>query len=192
LSHQEYLTPETAAQTILTHLSPESRLIVTGQIGCGKTTLSRAICARLGLAHLEIDVYNDHPDAMRAAAEAARSIPGGWVAEANVWQIPQSVWEVADLAIYLDYPNLVHYWRIIGRCLRACVAKPTWANIRDQVSSEFEHLTIMVRYASANREGWRERGGIADSATPVIRCASSREADRLLGRIAPTGRTKGP
>ena len=44
-------------ETVLRKLSPQSRLIVTGQIGCGKTTLARKISARLGLAHLHIDDY---------------------------------------------------------------------------------------------------------------------------------------
>jgi adenylate kinase family enzyme len=185
---QTYITPETAAKTVLTHLSAQSRLIVTGQIGCGKTTLSRAISARLGLTHLPIDLFNDLADSKRAAADAARSIEGGWVAEANVWQIPRAIWESSEFAILLDYANLIHYLRIIRRCLRACAIKPTWANIRHQVVTELEHLKIMVLYANENREGWKKRGGITDTATQVIRCTSPREADRLLDCIVPNKR----
>jgi adenylate kinase family enzyme len=190
-NRQRYITPETAARTVLTQLSSESRLIVTGQIGCGKTTLSREISARLGLTHLLIDVFNSHADPKRAAVDAARSIEGGWVAEANVWQIPRAIWESSDFAIFLDYGNLIHYLRIIRRCLRECALDPTWANIRHQVDSELEHLKIMYLYANSNREGWQKRGGITDTATQVVRCTSPREANRLLDCIVPTRRMHG-
>jgi len=178
--HQRYITPETAGRTVLTQLLPESRLIVTGQIGCGKTTLAREISTRLGLTHLQIDVFNDNADPLLSAANAARSIDGGWVAEANVWQIPQDIWELSDFAIFLDYANIIHYLRIVRRCLCACTADPTWANIRHQIGSELEHIKIMYLYANLNREGWHKSGGITDAATRVIRCTSPREADRLL------------
>jgi adenylate kinase family enzyme len=191
LKHQRYLTPETAARTVLPQLSPESRLIVTGQIGCGKTTLSRKISARLGLTHLQIDLFNDDADPKLAAAHAACSIDGGWVAEANVWQIPQAIWESSDFAILLDYANIIHHLRIVHRCFRACATDPTWANIRRQISSELEHVKIVYLYANENREGWHKRGGITESATQVIRCTSPREANMLLDCIVPTSRTPG-
>ena len=186
--HQTLITLETAARTVLTQLSPESRLIVTGQIGCGKTTLSREISTRLGLTHLQIDVFNDNADPKLAAANAARSIDGGWVAEANVWQIPQAIWESSDFAILLDYANIIHYLRIIRRCIGACTADPTWSNIRHHMGSELEHIKIMYLYANKNREGWHKRGGITDTVTQVIRCTSPREANGLLDYIAPTSR----
>ena len=184
--HQRYIKPEAAGCTVLTQLSSESRLIVTGQIGCGKTTLSREISTRLGLTHLQIDLFNDHPDPLLSAAHAAHSIDGGWVAEANVWQIPQAIWQWSDLAVFLDYPNHVHYLRILRRCLRECMAKPTWGGTRDCIAREAQHLKIVYLYANENREGWHERGGITDTATPVIRCPSPRAAERLLARIGTT------
>ena len=43
LDHQGYMTPEAAVSTVWAQLSPQSRVIVTGQIGCGKTTFAREI-----------------------------------------------------------------------------------------------------------------------------------------------------
>ena len=191
LEHQRYITLETAARTVLTQLSPESRLIVTGQIGCGKTTLSREISTRLGLTHLQIDDFHGNADPKLSAVNAASSIDGGWVAEANVWQIPQAIWESSDFAIFLDYANIIHYLRIIRRCFRECTIDPTWANIRHHIGSELQHIKIICLYANKNREGWYERGGITDTATQVIRCTSPREANRLLDCIAPTSRMHG-
>ena len=191
LDHQGYMAPETAARTVWAQLSPESRVIVTGQIGCGKTTFAREISTRLGLTHLPIDRFHSDADPMRSAARAANSIDGGWVAEANVWQIPQAIWQSSDVAVFLDYPNVVHYLRILRRCYRECVAKPTWAGIRDSIAGEAEHLKIVYLYANKNREGWHERGGITNTATPVIRCPSPRAARTLLACIGTTGPAPG-
>ncbi len=171
------------------------RLIVTGQIGCGKTTLARRLCERLGLEHLQIDDYHGDDDPWRSAAKAAEAISTGWVAEACVWQIPAAVWSSADLAIHLDYANRVHYLRIVRRCLRSCVTKPTWERVRDNVRGEFLHLRIMYRHADENRATWRERGGITRLPVRIIRSASPRETEGLLSgldRAVPKPHLPGP
>lgn len=184
--HQMYFTPEKAVETLLKQLSPASRLIVTGQIGCGKTTLARKISTRLALTHLEIDDFNDQQDPKLAAAEAANTISGGWVAEANVWQIPQSVWESSDFVVFLDYANWIHYVGIISRCFGKCLMERTWVNIRRNISDELLHLKIIYSYANMNREGWQKQGGITSATTPVIRCSSPLATNRLLACISTT------
>ena len=186
--HQMYITPDKAAETVLKQLSSDSRLIVTGQIGCGKTTLAKEISTRLGLTHLAIDDFHSDPDPKLSAAKAASSIVGGWVAEANVWQIPQAIWETSDLAVFLDYANAVHYLRIIRRCFRKCMMGPTWVNIRRNISEELLHIKIVYLYANKNRDGWHKRGGIASSATPVIRSTSPHATNKLLAHIGTTTR----
>jgi adenylate kinase family enzyme len=171
---------EAASKVALADLSSNSRLIVTGQIGCGKTTLAERISTCLGVSHLHIDDYHHDKDPLLSATKAADSIDGGWVAEACVWQIPPPIWESADLVIYLDYVNSVHYLRILRRCVRNCLAKRIWTNIRDNVRGEWLHLKIMYRYADENRATWRERGGITSVRVPVIRSASPR-ASRIKG-----------
>ena len=119
--NQNYITIEKAAETVLKHLQYDSRLIITGQIGCGKSTLARDISSRSGITHLAIDDFYGDEDPNLSATKAASSIDGGWVAEANVWQIPQAIWELSDFAVFLDYANFVHYLRIINRCFRKCM-----------------------------------------------------------------------
>jgi adenylate kinase family enzyme len=165
---------------LLGDLSHDSHVIVTGQIGCGKTALAKRMSARFDLTHLHIDEFNDDEDPLHSAARAADAIEGGWVAEANVWQIPQAIWESADLAIYLDYANSVHYRRILRRCLHSCIAEPTWTNIRDNVTSEWLHFTIIVRYADENRAGWQKQGGITSAEIPVFSFSSPRETEELF------------
>ncbi|HRW07741.1 MAG TPA: hypothetical protein P5121_21715 [Caldilineaceae bacterium] len=145
--------------------------------------MSKTISARWGLTHLEIDHFNGEPDPHVAAADAAHTIQGGWVAEANVWQIPQAIWEAADLGIFLDYANVVHYPRIIRRCWGKCINERSWAKICHHLREELLHMKIVYLYANKNRAGWQQRGGITNTATPVIRCPAPRVTDRLLAQI---------
>lgn len=181
--HRTYITPEMAAETVPMNLSCNSRLIVTGQIGCGKTTLAKEISRRLSLTHLHLDDFHGDADPHLAAAQAAIRITGGWVAEANVWQIPQGLWDSADLVIWLDYGNLVHYLRILRRCWGACARGPTWTNIRHQVGSEWDNMKVIYRWANKNRKGWQERGLNANRETPVVRCGSPHVTSRLVARL---------
>ena len=178
--HQMYITPENAVETVLKNLPSKSRLIVTGQIGCGKTTLARVISAHLALTHLEIDRFSDDPDPMISVSEAVRKINGGWVAEANVWQIPQSIWESANFILFLDYANWRHYLGIIHRCYKKCLKAKTWTTIKHTAGEALLHLKIIFLYANKNRRGWYEQGGITNTTTPVIRCSSRSETDKLV------------
>lgn len=176
----ERVDASTDATTARAEFSPESRLIVTGQIGCGKTTLARRICDRLGVAHLHIDDYHDDNVPFVSAERAASAIDAGWVAEACVWQIPQGIWESADLVVHLDYSNSVHYRRIVRRCLRNCLVQLTGPEIRNNVRAEWLHLRIMYRFANENRATWRREGGITRTRVPVIRLVSPRETDTWI------------
>lgn len=182
--NQMYITAEKAAETFLKQLSSDSRLIVTGQIGCGKTTLASKVSTLLRLTHLEIDVFSDDPDPQFSAAEAARRMDNGWVAEANVWQIPDSIWAAADWVVFLDYDNWLHYVGIIRRCFGKCLKAQAWVNVRQAISKEASHLKIVYLYANQNRKGWHKQGGITSTSTPVIRCTSRYETSRLLAGIS--------
>lgn len=184
--HQNYITLERAAETVLKHLRHDSRLIITGQIGCGKSTLAREISTRLGLTQLAIDDFYGDVDPNLSATKAASSIDGGWVAEANVWQIPQSIWELSDFAVFLDYANVIHYLRIISRCFRECTMKDTWVDIHRNIQKELLHIKIIYLYANKNRQDWDKRGGITNTETQVIRCTSPWMTNKLLERIGTT------
>ena len=89
---QTYMTQAgRLSETVLRELPPKSHLIMTGQIGCGNTTLARKISIRLSMVYLPIDDYPDDADPESSASRTVSSIDSGWVAEANVWQIPDAI-----------------------------------------------------------------------------------------------------
>lgn len=167
---------------IVETLTHESRLIVTGQIGCGKTTLAAQLAGRLGAAHVRLDQFIGVEDPKSEASATLEAVVGGWVLDGCVWQVPEAAWEAADLAIHLDYANFVHYRRIGRRALRNAVTARSFKEARTVVTDEVGHFRIMGRFADENRRGWREAGGITATPTPVIRCGHPREARSILTR----------
>lgn len=180
MSESPYISVNDAISAGMTCWSPATRLIVTGQIGAGKTTLAQAIARVHGLVHVSIDHFHEDDDPAASTLKAVTAIDGGWVAEANVWQIPDGLWPMADQVIFLDYANAVHCRRILRRCLDRCLRERSLMGIRRVVREERYHLRIVTRFADENREGWIAKGGFAPAGIPVIRCASPREARRLL------------
>ncbi len=176
--HPTYITPEIASETLLKNLSGNSRFIVTGQIGSGKTTLAKKLCNHFGLTHLHIDDFHTDVNPHLAATEAANRITGGWVAEANVWQIPQAVWDSADFSIFLDYHNFIHYRQILRRCVHNCPQKTTWSSI----IKELGNMKFIYRWGNENRANWQKQGLNANSRN-VIRCNSPRTTNQLIESI---------
>lgn len=161
-------------------LAPGCRVIVTGQIGCGKTTLAAGLAERFHLLHLRLDEFNGRDDARAGAAAAVESIEEGWVVDGCVWQVPDTAWRCADVAVHLDYSNAVHYRRILRRAARRSVSTHSLRRAREVFAEEWGHFEIMRKHADANRRGWSDAGGISPASTPVVRLDHPRDARALL------------
>lgn len=168
-------------------LTPTSQVVVTGQIGCGKTTFAEALASRLDLVHLRLDQFNGQDDALGRASRAVDDTPPGWVLDGCVWQVPEMAWHRADLVVHLDYTNWVHYRRICRRALRRALSAGSIDAARAAIADERTHIQIMRRHADENRAGWARAGGITQAPTPVIHCRHPRDARTLLAAI-PRGR----
>ena len=156
-----------------------SHIVVTGQPGCGKTTVARMLSQRGHLSHVALDDFIGREDAHEAAAAAISGTVGGWVVDGCVWQVPPGVWESADLVIHLDYAKRVHYARILRRALRRLHAGGGWAVVRD----EWDNARVVRRWADENRAAWAAAGGITTADVEIVRCRNPREAQLLIARI---------
>jgi adenylate kinase family enzyme len=105
------------------------RVVVVGVTGVGKTTFASALSERLGVPHVELDALYwqpqwtpRDPDEFRAriVAEVARD---AWVIDGNYSATRDQVWSSADTVIWLNYPLLLIFDRLLRRTLRRGVKR---------------------------------------------------------------------
>ena len=120
------------------------RVNVKGISCSGKTTFSRELAERMGVAYLELDALNHGPNWTEASGEELQSrvrefmagAPDGWVIDGNYeWKLGDLVLEAADRIVWLDPPLRVALRRLWRR---------TYTRIRHD-----------VELWSGNRETWR-------------------------------------
>jgi adenylate kinase family enzyme len=101
------------------------RIAVVG--GGGKTTLARALAAKLGLPFVELDVLfwkpgwveSDPGELEVKVAAAIAAAPDGWIVDGNYWtRLRDLVVGQADTVIWVNMPWRVMFWRISLRALR--------------------------------------------------------------------------
>lgn len=117
---------------------PGKRIAVVGVTGSGKTTLASNLASALGLAHVELDAlrfgpgWSEPPDEVfRQRVIAALSAPG-WVVDGNYSRVRDITWKLADTIIWLDYPFLTSFWRLLRRSYRRVVLQEElWNNNRE-------------------------------------------------------------
>lgn len=96
---------------------------MVGATGSGKTTLSVRIAECLGLPHIETDAiyWGPHwqPIALEDFRQQIDTITRGarWVIDGNYSKVRDLVWGRADTLVWLDYPILLVFMRLLRRSL---------------------------------------------------------------------------
>ena len=171
------------------------RVSVVGNAGSGKSTLGRALAARLGVPHVELDGIYHQPgwtplaeeELVRRVGEAAAG--DGWVIDGNYTAVRPLIWARADTVVWLDPPRRTVMRRIIWRTVRRVISraelwngnKEPWQNLvrRDPEASVIawawhKHAVYRERYAAAARDpAWAH--------LRFVRVTSRRDVRALLG-----------
>jgi len=156
--------------------------VIGGMMGSGKTTLAKWLASAWDIPHVEIDHFTSRDDVVRHVTIALQS---GWVAEANPWQIPEEIWSRADWIVFLDFDNIVNYWRLIRRGLAKWRSGgQLWNGFREHVIDDAvkDLCRIVYLHGESNRDDWRRNGmggGEACTHDKYLRCISPAEVDLL-------------
>ncbi|MGN8245831.1 toxin [Cellulomonas soli] len=170
------------------------RIKVVGNTGAGKTTFARALAARLGVPHLELDAafwgpgwqLVDEADGQATVRRfvSAPDAADGWVVDGN-WNRRIGDALPVELVVWLDYPRRVVMPRVIRRTLgRVVLRRELWHGNRERWRSLLrrEPEENIVRWAWTEHDAYRDRylDLMAQGTVPVLRLTSPRAARRWL------------
>jgi adenylate kinase family enzyme len=176
------------------------RIAVIGTSGAGKTTLARAIAARLKLPHIELDAINwqpgwrdlDRHDPQEFVRRVTAAIQAEfWVLDGGYSSIRDILYRRATHLVWLDYEGSVIMRRVIRRSLlRAILRNELWAGTGNR--ERWRHLlrpSHPIRWAwttwRRRRRETAERLARTEYAHLVLfRLRRPREARLLLERLA--------
>jgi adenylate kinase family enzyme len=127
------------------------RIVVIGDSCAGKTTLAKALAARLGYPHVELDALNWEPgwrpaprEEFRARISAALAAES-WVVDGNYSVARDLIWGRADTLIWLDYPLRVTLPRLLQRTLRrSWTGEELWNGNREQLRELFTRDSLLL------------------------------------------------
>ena len=160
-----------------------------GPTGSGKTTFARALAAKLGVPHIELDALFWQPgwvessaDELRAKVEPALA-HDGWVVDGNYsGKLGTLVLDRADEIVWLDLPLRTTWLRLLRRTVRRLRTRELicGANRESFRQALLSRNSILVyslrtyRRTRASRNEWT--GGYR-----VVRLRSPREVEQYLG-----------
>jgi adenylate kinase family enzyme len=122
------------------------RVNVIGSSGSGKTSVGRAIAAKLGFPFIELDEihWGRYPhwrmpadDEFRIWVKEATS-GDRWVVDGSYSKARDIVWARADTIVWLEPPFLLRLWRVVRRTIgRMVTGEPLWGIQRETFRASF-------------------------------------------------------
>jgi adenylate kinase family enzyme len=166
--------------------------VIASASGCGKTTVGRALAARLGVPFVELDALHHGPEWKEATAEELRArvepivTTQAWVIDgAYRGKLGDLVLEAADAVVWLDLP--VHVWlprllrRTFGRILRK---EELWSGNRETLRGAFIGRDALIPFTLRHYRRRRRLYPIQLARFNLVRLRSQREVDRFLSSVA--------
>jgi adenylate kinase family enzyme len=168
--------------------------VVSTASGNGKTTVGKALAAKLGVPFHELDALHHGPNWKEATAEELREkvepivASDAWVIDgAYRGKLGDLVLENAELVVWLDLPVWVWLPRLLRRTVtRIRTREELWNGNREELRYALHPRNSVVVYAVRGYRRRRRSYEIELARFPLARLRSQAEVDRFLSDAAAT------
>ena len=166
------------------------KILVIGCCGAGKSTFSKKLQSILNLELIHLDQYYHKPNWEETKQEEWEKIVNSlvqkpsWIMDGNYSGTMDVRIKSADTIIYLDYPTLKCFWRVIIRIFKYHgVARSDMANgCKEQFDLEFLHFVATFNYK--NRIGIINKLNLIKNKKKVYILKTDKQADKFLAQIS--------
>lgn len=168
-------------------MNPRRIAVVSTASGCGKTTLGRALAAKLRAPFVELDAlvhgpgWIETPDDVLRARLAPLLEQERWVVDGNYrWKIGDLVLSRADLVVWLDLPLHVWFPRLVSRTLRRILTgEVLWNGNRESLRNAVWGRDSLFGYALLTHRSRRAEWPRVLEPYPHVRLRSARDVARF-------------
>ena len=162
------------------------KILVIGCCGAGKSTFSKKLQLILNLEIIHLDQYYHKPNWEEPQQEEWKKIvnklvqKSSWIMDGNYSETMDVRIKSADTIIYLDYPILKCFWRVMIRIFKyhGLVRSDMANGCKEQFDLEFLHFVLT--FNSKNRKEILKRLDSAKENKKVYIFKSDKEADLFL------------
>jgi len=166
-------------------------VVIASASGNGKTTLARALAARLGVPFVEMDALHHGPSWTEATPEELRSKvepivrSDAWVIDgAYRGKLGDLVLERAELVVWLDLPMRVWLPRLLRRTIGRIVRREElWNGNREKLRTAVFDRDSVIYYAIRMHRRRRHTYPSALSRYNVVRLRRPAEVERFLSDV---------
>jgi shikimate kinase len=167
--------------------------VIASASGNGKTTLGRALAARLGVPFVELDALVHGPNWTETSNEELRALiepvvrTDGWVID-GVYdrKLGSLVLDAADTVVWLDLPLRVWFPRLLRRTWRRRRGRERlWNDNRETLRDAFGGRDSLFGYALRMHFARRREWPAAYASYPIVRLRTVAEVERWLAATLP-------
>jgi len=166
------------------------KILVIGCCGAGKSTFSKKLYSILNLEIIHLDQYYHKPNWEETEQDEWNKIVNNlvqkpaWIMDGNYSGTMDVRVESADTIIYLDYPTLKCFWRVIKRILKYHGKERPDMPQGCKERFDLEFLHYVATFNSKNRKEILEKLNLIKNEKKVYVLKTDRAADLCLGQIA--------
>jgi adenylate kinase family enzyme len=162
--------------------------VIATASACGKTTVGRALAARLGVPFVELDALHHGPGWTEATAEELRAkvepilATEAWVIDGGYsGKLGTIVQDAADTIVWLDLPRRVWLPRLVRRTVRRVARREElWNGNRESLRTALWGREGLILYSLRQVRRRRREYPVRFGSRELVRLRSQGEVDRWL------------